>query len=118
MPIEIRKIGSQGLRASNLGFGAMGLTAFYGPPTSDDESMKVIKRCLELGVNFIDTAEVYRSDALKLQRKSMGKHTEDDKEHAITNESVVGKAIKLFGRDKFVICTKHIPGGLSGQICP
>ena len=110
MPIEIRKIGSEGLTASNLGFGAMGLTAFYGPPTSDDESMNVIKRCLELGVNLIDTAEVYRSDTLKAS-------TKDEKEDVITNESVVGKAIKLFGRDKLVVCTKHIPGGLSGQKC-
>ena len=109
MPVEIKKIGSQGLEVSSLGFGAMGLTAFYGPPTSDDQSMKVIKRCLELGVNLIDTAEVYRSDA--------GRGGNENAKNAITNESVVGKAVKLFGRDKFVICTKHIPGGLVGQKC-
>ena len=111
MPIEVRKIGSQGLKASSLGFGAMGLTAFYGPPTADDESMKVFKRCLDLGVNFIDTAEVYRTDAMNLRMKT------DDEEKPKTNESVVGKAIKQFGRDKFVVCTKHIPGGLLGQKC-
>jgi len=111
MPIEVRKIGSQGLKASSLGFGAMGLTAFYGPPTADDESMKVLKRCLDLGVNFIDTAEVYRTDAMNLRMKT------DGEEKPKTNESVVGKAIKQFGRDKFVVCTKHIPGGLLGQKC-
>ena len=117
MPIQVRNIGSQGLKASSLGFGAMGLTAFYGPPTSDDESMKVIKRCLDLGVNFIDTAEVYRSDAMKLREKAAGNPVQDDNEKPITNESVVGKAIRMFGREKFVVCTKHIPGGLLGQKC-
>jgi len=89
----------------------MGLTAFYGPPTADDESMMVLKRCLDLGVNFIDTAEVYRTDAMNLRMKT------DGGEKPKTNESVVGKAIKQFGRDKFVVCTKHIPGGLLGQKC-
>ena len=93
------------------------LTAFYGPPTADDESMKVIKRCLDLGVNFIDTAEVYRSDAMKLREKAAGNQVKDDGEKPITNESVIGKAMKLFGRDKFVVCTKHIPGGLLGLKC-
>ena len=124
MPVEMRNIGSQGLSASSLGFGAMGLTAFYGPPTSDDESMKVIKRCLDLGVNLIDTAEVYRSNVLKLREKATGNQkgrmlpqVDDNEDKTITNESVVGKAVKLFGREKFIICTKHIPGGLVGQKC-
>ena len=57
----------------------------------------VIKRCIEIGVNVIDTAEVYRS------KSSDGGW--------ISNESVVGKAIQEIGRDKVVICTKHFPGG-------
>ena len=105
MPVELRKIGSQGLLASSLGYGAMGLTAFYGPPTPDDESMKVIKRCLDLGVNFFDTAEVYKSKVL------------GDDGNPLTNESVIGKAVKLYGREKFVIATKHVPGGMLGQKC-
>ena len=124
MPVQIRSIGSQGLKASNLGYGAMGLTVLYGPPTPDDECMKVLKRCLDLGVNLIDTAEVYRTDAKKLafvqnhtREKATGHSEKDDDEKPITNESVIGKAIQLFGRDKFVVCTKHIPGGLLGQKC-
>ena len=70
MPVQLRKIGSQGLMASSLGFGAMGLTAFYGPPSPDDASMKVIKTCLDHGVNLIDTAEVYRSDVANVTRLS------------------------------------------------
>lgn len=112
MPFENRCIGTQGLRASSIGYGAMRLTA-YGTPTSDDESMKLIKRCLDFGVNLIDTAELYRSDAIKDQKL----REKEEGEVPITNESVIGKAIKLFGRDKFVVCTKHIPGGLLGQKC-
>ena len=39
MPIEIRPLGSQGLKASSLGYGAMGLTAFYGDPIEDNVSI-------------------------------------------------------------------------------
>ena len=37
--IEVRPIGSQGLKAGSLGFGAMGLTAFYGAPLEDEDSV-------------------------------------------------------------------------------
>ena len=111
MSVTNRAIGGQGLTASSLGFGAMGLTTFYGAPTPDDQCMKVMKRCLELGVNLIDTAEIYRTDAGKIMSGA-----KEDSE-VITNESVVGKAVQLFGRDKFVICTKHIPGGVAGRKC-
>ena len=106
MPIIKRSIGTQWLKASEIGFGTMRLTA-YGTPTSDDKSMKLIKRCLDHGVNLIDTAELYRSDAIKdrkLREKEKG-------EIPITNESVIGKAINFFGRNEFVVCTKHIPWG-------
>ena len=93
MPVQIRSIGSQGLKASNLGYGAMGLTVLYGPPTPDNECMKVLKRCLDLGVNMIDTAEVYRTDAKKLAfvqnhtREEATRHSvKDNDEKPITNE--------------------------------
>ena len=57
----------------------------------------IIKRCVERGVNFIDTAEVYRCQSPEKGWK--------------TNESVVGSAIQAIGRDKVVVCTKHFPGG-------
>ena len=37
--VNQRSIGSQGLKASTLGYGAMGLTAFYGPPSEDENSI-------------------------------------------------------------------------------
>ena len=56
--MEIRKLGSQGLTASQLGLGCMGMSEFYGVQ-NDDESIKTLHRSLELGINFWDTADMY-----------------------------------------------------------
>ncbi len=79
--MQTRKLG--GLAVSAIGLGCMGMSAFYGP-RDEKESLATIERSLELGCNFLDTADVY------------GPHT---------NEELVGKAIKG-RRDKFVIATK------------
>ncbi len=81
--IPIRLLGKQGLTASVLGLGCMGMSEFYGE-TDDAESIKVIHRALELGVNFLDTADMY----------GIGR-----------NEELVGKAIRD-RRDKVVLATK------------
>src|SRR5258707_14429672 len=70
--MEKRTLGSQGLVVSALGLGCMGMSEFYG--TADEgESLATIHRALELGVNFLDTADEYGP---------------------FTNERLVGKAIK------------------------
>jgi len=56
--MQIRAIGSQGLMASQLGLGCMGMSDFYGS-TNDAESIKVLHRALELGISFWDTADMY-----------------------------------------------------------
>lgn len=56
--MQIRKLGSQGLATSQLGLGCMGMSEFYGT-ASDVESIKVIHRAIELGVTFLDTADMY-----------------------------------------------------------
>src|SRR5690349_16048469 len=81
--MDTRKLGSQGLEVSELGLGCMGMSAFYGGG-DDDESTATIHRALELGINFLDTAEMY------------GPHT---------NEELVGKAV-AGNRDAYVIATK------------
>jgi aryl-alcohol dehydrogenase-like predicted oxidoreductase len=81
--MQERKLGSEGLKASQMGLGCMGMSEFYGPH-EDKESLAVIDRALELGINFLDTADAYGP---------------------YTNEALVGKAIKG-RRGKFVVATK------------
>lgn len=52
------RILSEGLEVSALGLGCMGMSEFYGP-RNDDESMRVLHRAVDLGVNFFDTADMY-----------------------------------------------------------
>jgi aryl-alcohol dehydrogenase-like predicted oxidoreductase len=79
--METRKLGS--LEVSALGLGCMGMSAFYGS-TDEDEAIATIHRALELGINFLDTAQLYGP---------------------LTNEELVGRAIKG-RRDEYVIATK------------
>ena len=76
---------------SAQGFGAMGMTAFYkaNDQNSEEDNLATIGKALECGVNFIDTAWIYQNF-----------------ETGETNEALIGKAIKKYGRDKFVIATK------------
>src|SRR3954471_15088799 len=59
--LKTRKLGSQGLTVSEIGLGLMGMSQSYGSPEERDEreSIATIRRSLELGCNFLDTAEVY-----------------------------------------------------------
>jgi aryl-alcohol dehydrogenase-like predicted oxidoreductase len=79
--LEQRNLG--GLTVSELGLGCMGMSEFYGP-TDEDESIRTIHRALELGVTFLDTADMY------------------GRGH---NEELVGRAIAGH-RDDYVIATK------------
>lgn len=56
--MQTKKLGSQGITASPLGLGCMGMSEFYGT-RDDDESIKTLHRAIELGITFWDTADMY-----------------------------------------------------------
>ena len=97
MTLQRRKLGSQGLEVSALGLGCMGMSQSYGP-ADEAEAIATLHRSIELGCNFLDTAEVYGP---------------------LTNEALLGKALKG-RRHEVTIATKfawkfqdgkQVPGG-------
>lgn len=79
-----RKLGRQGLEVSALGLGCMGMSYAYGHQ-DDAASIRVLRRALELGVNFWDSAEMYGP---------------------FTNEELLGRLLKEVPRQRVVIATK------------
>jgi aryl-alcohol dehydrogenase-like predicted oxidoreductase len=82
--MQKRKLGNSGLEVSALGLGCMGMSFSYGPPKDKREMTAVLRRAVESGVTFFDTAEVYGP---------------------FINEELVGEALAPF-RGRLVIATK------------
>src|SRR6202022_2953362 len=82
--MEYRKLGKGGRRVAALGLGCMGMSYAYGP-ADEAESLQVLRRYLELGGNFLDTAEVYGP---------------------YKNEELLGRFLREVPRDSVVVATK------------
>ena len=82
--MKTRRLGKAGPEVSAIGLGCMGMAAFYGQPSDETQATAVIHRALDLGVTFLDTAEMY------------GPHT---------NEIQIGKAL-ADRRDRAFVATK------------
>jgi len=82
--MEQRKLGQEGLQVSALGLGCMGMSMAYGP-ADEKESLQVLHRYLELGGNFLDTAEVYGP---------------------YKNEDLLGRFLREVPRESVVVATK------------
>jgi aryl-alcohol dehydrogenase-like predicted oxidoreductase len=81
--MQKRRLGNEGLEVSAQGLGCMGMSEFYGS-SDEDEAIATILRALDLGVTFLDTADMYGP---------------------FTNEKLVGRAI-AGRRDEVVLATK------------
>lgn len=60
LSLPTRQLGKGGPQVTALGFGAMGLSAFYGKPESDEERFKILDRAYEMGERFWDSADIYQ----------------------------------------------------------
>jgi aryl-alcohol dehydrogenase-like predicted oxidoreductase len=98
--MQKRQLGTHNLEVSALGLGCMGMSFSYGPPADRQEMIALIRRAVEWGVTFFDTAEVYGP---------------------YTNEDLVGEALEPF-RGQVVIATKFgfemKPDGSPGFVGP
>jgi aryl-alcohol dehydrogenase-like predicted oxidoreductase len=82
--MKTRKLGNSGLEVSEIGLGCMGISFGYGVIADKEQSIKLIRKAVELGVTFFDTAEVYGP---------------------YINEELVGEALEPF-KGKVTIATK------------
>src|SRR5205823_12715360 len=82
--MQKRKLGKSPLEVSAIGLGCMGMSFGYGPAHDKQEMIALLRKAVELGVTFFDTAEVYGP---------------------FTNEKIVGEALAPM-RERVVIATK------------
>jgi len=78
------------LKVSKLGFGCMGITAFYGDSMEDDKAVELLKAAYDMGYRHFDTAELYKTETK-------------------WNEEQLGNFLKTVPRDSYTVATKFWP---------
>jgi len=91
--MQTRTLGNSDLEVSAIGLGCMGMSQSYGPPADKQEMISMMRKAVDMGVTFFDTAEVYGP---------------------FVNEELVGAALRPI-RDKVVIATKFGFDNANGQ---
>lgn len=84
---------------SPMGFGAMGITAFYGAPMEDEDALKLLKGAYDKGYRHFDTAEIYNTNVFN----------DPAKEPRKWNEEIVGKFVATVKRETVTVATKFNP---------
>lgn len=114
MPPQLptRKLGKNGPQVCALGFGLMGLSAFYGDVESDEERFKVLDRAYELGQNFWDSADIYKDseDLVGKWFKRTGKRDEIFLATKFANKSKEGGGMEVDSSPEYVqeACEKSL----------
>ena len=96
--MHTRQLGKNGPRVSAIGLGCMGMTDFYTPGSDTTEATATLHRALELGVNFLDTADMY------------GPHTNEQ----LIGKAIAGKRDQVFLASKFGIVRNPANPALRG----
>ena len=89
---------------SGVGFGCMGITAFYGDAMPDNAAIELLQGVYDAGCRHFDTAEIYKTG-----------NPFADSDADIYNETVVGKFLVKVPRDSFTVATKYMPFKFDGS---
>lgn len=98
--LPTRKLGKNGPEITALGFGLMGLSAYYGKPESDELRFKVLDRALELGETFWDSADAYQDSEILVGKwfKRTGKRNEIFLATKFANKLITDEHGQITGR--------------------